>query len=80
MTSNSNSGLGVSCTRQCSYATLAFEVQKVLKGDGGQDTQSSRSGNRLRPAVDTEFAVDVAGVGLDRVQREEKPGSDLSIG
>jgi hypothetical protein len=27
-----------------------------------------------------EFAIDIAGVGLDRVQREEKPGSDFWIG
>ena len=27
-----------------------------------------------------EFAIDIASVGLDRVQREEKPGSDLLIG
>jgi hypothetical protein len=50
------------------------------RSGGGQETQSSRPGNRLRPAVDAELAVDVAGVGLDRVQRKEKPGSDLGIG
>ena len=27
-----------------------------------------------------EFAVDIAGVGLDRVQRQEKPGGDFLIG
>ena len=27
-----------------------------------------------------ELAVDIAGVGFDRVQREEKPGRDLPIG
>jgi hypothetical protein len=47
---------------------------------GGQDPQNSCPGNRLRPAVDTEFAVDIAGVGLDCVRREEKPGSDFLIG
>jgi hypothetical protein len=34
---------------------------------GGQYPQSSPPGNRLRPAVDTELAVDIADVGLDRV-------------
>jgi len=46
----------------------------------GQNPQSFGPDNRLRPAVDTEFAVDITGVGLDCVQREKKPGSDLSIG
>jgi hypothetical protein len=36
--------------------------------------------NWLRPAVDSEFAADTAGVGLDRAQREEKPGSGGLIG
>ena len=35
---------------------------------GGQETQRSRPDNRLRPAVDTELAIDVAGVGLDCVR------------
>jgi hypothetical protein len=48
--------------------------------DGAQAPQSSSPGNCLRPATDTEFAVDIAGVGLDRVQREEQPGRDLAIG
>jgi hypothetical protein len=50
------------------------------RSGGGQETQSSGPGNRLRPVVDAEFAIDIAGVGLDRVQREEEPGSDLGIG
>lgn len=36
-------------------------------------------GNHLRPVVGAELAVDIAGVGLDRVQREEKPGSDFLL-
>jgi hypothetical protein len=46
----------------------------------GQDPQCSCPGNRLRPAADTEFAIDIAGVGLDRVRREEKPGREFLIG
>ena len=48
--------------------------------DGGQNLQGPCPGNRLRPAADTELGIDIAGVGLDRVQREEKPGSDFWIG
>ena len=48
--------------------------------DGGQDPQGSSPGDCLRPVVGVEFAIDIAGVGLDRVQREEKPGSDFLIG
>ena len=55
-----------------------FQASKLL--DGGQDTQSSGPGNRLRPVVGIEFTVDIAGVDLDRVRREEKPGSDFWIG
>ena len=47
---------------------------------GGQDPPSSCPGHCLRPAVGAELAVDAAGVNLDRVQREEKPGSDFWIG
>jgi len=51
------------------------------QGSGeGQNPQISCPGNRVRPAAGTEFAVDITGVGLDCVQREKKPGSDLSIG
>ncbi len=46
----------------------------------GQNTRSSRPGHSLRPAVDIEFAIDVTGMDLDRVQREIKPLSNLSIG
>jgi len=35
---------------------------------GGQEAQRPCSGNRLRPAVDAELAIDVAGVGLDCVR------------
>jgi len=35
---------------------------------GGQDSQSSSHGDRLRPIVDVELAVDIAGVGLDCIQ------------
>ena len=36
-----------------------------------QDAQIPGPGHRLRPAVDPELAIDIAGVNLDRVQREE---------
>ena len=50
------------------------------RSGGRQKTQSPRPCDRLRPAVDAELAVDVAGVRLDRVQREEKPGSNFPTG
>ncbi len=55
-----------------------FQASRRL--NRGQDTQSSRPGNRLCPVMSTEFAVDIACMGLDRVQREEKPGCDFWIG
>ena len=45
-----------------------------------QNSQSSCLGNRTCPVVGTEFAVDIAGVNLDCVQREVKPVSDFLIG
>lgn len=36
--------------------------------DGGRNPVGSRPGNRLHPAVDTKFSIDIAGVGFDRVQ------------
>ena len=48
--------------------------------EGGQDPQGSGRSNRLGPVVDAEFAVDIAVVDLDRMQREEKPGRDFRIG
>jgi hypothetical protein len=35
------------------------------RSGGGQDPQSSCPGNRLRPVVDAEFAVDIARVDLN---------------
>ena len=52
----------------------------AARSGGGQKTQSSCPGNRLRPAVDIEFAIDIARVDLDRIQREIKPGRDFWIG
>ena len=43
-----------------------IQASKLL--DGGQDTQSSGPGNRLRPVVDTQFAIDIAGVDFDCVR------------
>ena len=37
-------------------------------------------GNRLGPAIDIEFAIDVAGVSFDRCQRNGQPLGDLAIG
>jgi len=45
-----------------------------------QNPKSPRSCYGLGATVDTELAIDVAGVGLDRVQGEEKAGSNLGIG
>ena len=61
----------------CSLRILSWVSRQ---SGGGQYTQSPCPGNRLRPVVDTELAVDIVGMGLDRVQREEEPGSDLWIG
>ena len=47
---------------------------------GLEQAQFPPTRHSLRPAVHLELAVDIAGVGLDRVQREEEPGSDLGIG
>jgi hypothetical protein len=46
----------------------------------GQGPEGSGFDNRLRPAVHIEFVIDVAGVVLDRVQLEEEPGSNLTVG
>lgn len=46
----------------------------------GEESQISSLGSRLGPAVDPQFAVDIAGVDFDRVQRQEKPGTDFLIG
>ena len=42
--------------------------------------QTLRLYDCLGSAINTEFAINIAGVDLDRVQREVKPGSDLWIG
>jgi hypothetical protein len=36
--------------------------------------------HRLRPVMGVEFAVNIAQVSFDRVQRKVKPGSGLGIG
>ena len=51
-----------------------------MLSNGGQDPKSSCPGYRLRPAVDTEFPIDVAGMGLDGVQRDKEPGGNLAVG
>jgi len=55
-----------------------FQASRRL--NGGQEPQSSCPGNRLRPIVGVEFAVDITGVDLNRIQREEKLGCDFRIG
>jgi hypothetical protein len=45
-----------------------------------QNPEGLRSCYGLSATVDGEFAIDIACVGLDCVQREEEPGSDLWIG
>ena len=47
---------------------------------GRQNPQSPCPGNRLRPVVGTELAVDIAVVNLDCVQGEEKLADDFLIG
>jgi len=42
--------------------------QASKRSGGGQDAQGLCPGNSLRPVVDAKFTIDVAGVGLDRVQ------------
>ena len=46
---------------------------------GGQDPQIPPPGNCTCAIVDPEFAVDITGVYLDRVQREVKPGGDFLL-
>ena len=64
-------------TRLCGLCMLS-RVSRQL--GVRQDPQSPCLGNRLCPVVDTELSVDVVGMGLDRVQREDEPGRDLWIG
>ena len=59
--------------RQC-----RFQAPRLL--GGGQNSKSSCLGNSLCTVVDTESAIDIAGVDLDRVQKEVKPGGDFLIG
>ena len=51
-----------------------------MLSNGGQDSKSSCPGYRLRPAVDTEFPIYVAGVGLDGIQRDKELGGNLAVG
>jgi hypothetical protein len=51
---------------------LVSSPQRVIQG--------INLGDRFRPVVDAEFAIDIAGMELDRVQREEGPGSDFWMG
>jgi hypothetical protein len=60
------------------YYECRFQVPRC--SGGGQNPQSPCPGDRTRPVVDAELAVDIPGVGLDRVQREEEPGCDFWIG
>ena len=55
---------------------FAVPVRRAIRW--GARPPSSCPGNRLRLAVDTEFAVNIAGVDLDRVRREEKPVGDYN--
>jgi hypothetical protein len=45
-----------------------------------QDPQGSAPGNRLCAILDCKFGEYIAGVDLDRVQREIEPGSDFLVG
>ena len=45
----------------------------------GEDAQIPCPGNRLCPVAGIEFAIDVARVDLDRVEREVQPVGDLLI-
>jgi hypothetical protein len=66
--------------RFCCLGVAPMPAQVSRRLGGGQNPQSPGPGNRLRPVVGTQLAIDVAGVGLDCVQSEEKPGSDFWIG
>ena len=43
-------------------------VRSLLMSGRGQNPQGPAPGNRFRPTVDAQFAIDIARVGLDRVQ------------
>jgi len=47
---------------------------------GGENAQRFGFGNGLRPILDAEFAVNVAGVPLDGGQRDEEPLGDFLVG
>ena len=49
---------------------LNFEVEDLNNSGVSGDSQCFALGNRLRPAVDVEFAIDVAGVGFDCRKRD----------
>ena len=71
-------------TGRLSLARRAMQSMYTILGSGQlggeQNPQSPCPGNRTCPVVDAKLAIDVAGVGLDRVQRELEPGRDLGVG
>jgi hypothetical protein len=59
--------------RFCCLGMAPMPVQASNRSGSEQDPLRPSDG--LRPVVGTEFAVDIAGVNLDRVQGEEKLAS-----
>lgn len=62
------------------FVSCQCQLQASRQLDRAQNPQSPCPSNGPRPAVDAEFAVDITGVDLDRIQRQKKPGSDFWVG
>ena len=67
-----------SVARQAVRSLCATEVAR--QSGGRQDSQIPCPGHRLRPVVDAELAVDMLGMGFDRVQRDIESRSDFWVG
>ena len=61
-------------------AAVGRTVEETVSLQSGQYAQSLGSVDGLLAVVDPELAIDVAGVGLDRRQRDEQPPADLLVG
>ncbi len=70
---------GCLLTTRLFYDFVYFRFQAPRGLGGWQDPQCLGPGTCLCAVVDTEFAVDIAGVDFYSVKREEKSIGDLSV-